>query len=139
MNSREGNSQLSSTSEYLVMIVTFSEIVKILKILMQRVIKGSFLDTPHQAEHTRCTISEQIVMESTNVVINDEQFIEDHSKVIQNIQDKPKEVEDVLPKEYGGRFDDQELQVLNDVVSKPTTPICERIQGQVETSTTPEP
>ena len=58
MNSREGNSQLSSTSEYLVMIVTFSEIVKILKILMQRVIKGSFLDTPHQAEHTGCTISE---------------------------------------------------------------------------------
>ena len=81
----------------------------------------------------------KIVMESANVVINDEKFIEDHSKVIQNIQDKPKEVEDVLPKEYGGRFDDQELQMLNDVVSEPTTPIRERIQGQVETSTTPEP
>ena len=46
------------------------------------------------------------VMKSANVVINDEQCIEDHSKVIQNIQDKPIEVEDVLRKEYGGRPDD---------------------------------
>ena len=68
-----------------------------------------------------------------------EQCIEDHSEVIQNIQDKPIEVEDVLPKEYDGRLDDQELQVLNDAVSEPTTPVRERIQEQVETSTTPKP
>ena len=58
MNFGLGKSQLSSTSKYLVVIVTFFEIVKILKSLMERVIRGSFLDTPHQVEHTGCTISE---------------------------------------------------------------------------------
>ena len=38
-----------------------------------------------------------------------------------------------------GKPDDQELQVLNDVVSEPTTPVHERIQEQAETSTTLEP
>ena len=32
-------------------------------------------------------------------------------------------------------LDDQELQILNDAVSKPTTPIRERIQEQGEGST----
>ena len=32
-------------------------------------------------------------------------------------------------------LDDQELQILNDAVSKPTTPIRERIQEQCEGST----
>ena len=61
-------------------------------------IRESFLDTPHQAEHTGCT--------SANLVINDEQCIEDHSKVIQSILDKSKEVEDALLEEYVGRPDD---------------------------------
>ena len=78
-------------------------------------------------------------MESTNVAINDEQCTKDNFEMIQSIQDKPTKVEDVLPKEYVGRPDDKELQVLSDVVSKPTTPIRERIQEQVEISTIPEP
>ena len=78
-------------------------------------------------------------MEFANVVINDGQCTKDHYEVIQKIQDKPTEVEDVLHKEYVGRTNDQELQVLNDVVSEPTTPVRERIQEQFETSTFPEP
>ena len=54
-----------NTSKYLVVSATYFEIMRILKSLMQRVIRGSFLDTPHQAEHTGCT--------SANLVINDEQ------------------------------------------------------------------
>lgn len=45
-------------------------------------------------------------MEYVNIVINDEQCTEDHSKVIQSIQDKPTKVEDALPKEYVSRLDD---------------------------------
>ena len=45
-------------------------------------------------------------MTSANLVINDEQCIEDHSKVIQSILDKSKEVEDALLEEYVGRPDD---------------------------------
>ena len=77
-------------------------------------------------------------MEFANVVINDEQCAEDHSEVIQSIQNKPTGVEDALPKEYVNRPDDQELQILNDVVSEPTTQVHERIQEQGETSTPPE-
>ena len=77
-------------------------------------------------------------MESANVVINDEQCAEDHSEVIQSIQDKPTEVEDALPKEYVSRPDDKEFQILKDAVSKPTTPVWERIQEQGETNTPPE-
>ena len=57
MNFREGKSQLLSTLEYLVVIATFFKIVRILKNLIQRVIRESFLDTPHQLEHIGCTIS----------------------------------------------------------------------------------
>ena len=54
MNFGDGKSQFSSTSEYLVVTATFFEIVRILK----RVIRESFLDTPHQAENTGYTILE---------------------------------------------------------------------------------
>ena len=77
-------------------------------------------------------------MEFANVVIKDEQCTKDHFEVIQSIQDKPIKVEDALPKEYVGRPDDQELQILNDAMSEPTTPIGERIQEEVETSTPPK-
>ena len=75
------------------------------------------------------------VMESANVVINDEKIIEDHSEVIQETQNNHTEVEDTLPKEYVSKVDDRELQILNDVVSKPTTSFGERIQEQGDGST----
>ena len=74
-------------------------------------------------------------MESTNVVINDEQSTEDHSKVFQGTQNYHTNSKDTLPKEYVSRPNDQELQILNDAVSKPTTPARERIQEQGEGST----
>ena len=74
-------------------------------------------------------------MESANVVINEEQSTEDHSEVFQGTQSCHTNSEDTLPKEYVSMPDDQELQILNDAVSKPTTPIRERIQEQGEGST----
>ena len=69
--------------------------------------KGIFLGYSTSSRAYRVyNLKTKTVMKSANVVINDEQCIEDHSKVIQNIQDKPIEVENVLPKEYGGRPDD---------------------------------
>ena len=67
-------------------------------------------------------------MESTNVAINDEQSTKDHSKVFQGTQNCHINSKDTLPKEYVSRPNDQELQILNDAVSKPTTPARERIQ-----------
>ena len=46
------------------------------------------------------------VMESANVVINDEKSTEDHSEVIQETQNNHTEVEDTLPKEYVSKVDD---------------------------------
>ena len=74
-------------------------------------------------------------MESTNVAINDEQSTKDHCEVFQRTQKCHIDSEDTLPKEYVCRPDDQELQILNDAVSKPTTPARERIQEQGEGST----
>ena len=54
--------------------------------------------------------------------------------MIQGAQDNPSEIEDTLPKEYESRPDDQELQILNDAVSEPTTFVRERIQEQDEGS-----
>ena len=102
--------------------------------------KGVIFGYPTSSREYRVyNLRTKTVMEFANVVINDGQCTKDHYEVIQKIQDKPTEVEDVLHKEYVGRPNDQELQVLNDVVSEPTTPVRERIQEQFETSTFPEP
>ena len=74
-------------------------------------------------------------MESTYVVINDEQSTKDHCEVFQRTQKCHIDSEDTLPKEYVCRPDDQELQILNNAVSEPITPIRERIQEQGEGST----
>ena len=74
-------------------------------------------------------------MELEKVVINDEQSIEDHSEVFQGIPNRHIDGEETLSKEYVSKPDDQELQILNDAVSKPTTPARERIQEQGEGST----
>jgi len=66
--------------------VTFFEMVRILRSLMLKVIKGSFLATLHHTDS-----------------------------------------EDTLPKEYVSKPDDQELQILNDTMSEPTTLVLERI------------
>ena len=66
------------------------------------------------------------IMESSNVVINDEVCSEDTAP----IQDKPMEVDNSLPVDYVGKHSDEELMMLNDAVSmpsslEPSTPIHE--------------
>ena len=65
------------------------------------------------------------MMESSNVVINDELSPKSHSKDTPLVQEKTMEVEDSLPEEYVGKHSDEELQLLNDAVSEPSTPIRE--------------
>ena len=62
------------------------------------------------------------MMESSNVVINDEVCSESQSENIAPIQDKPVEVNDLLPVDYIGKHSDEELMVLNDAVSVPSSP-----------------
>ena len=62
------------------------------------------------------------VMESSNVVINDEVCSKAHSKNTTPIQDKSMEVDDSVPIDYVGKHSDEELMVLNDVVSMPSSP-----------------
>ena len=57
-------------------------------------------------------------MESSNVVINDELCPESHSEDTPSVQEKTMEVEDSLPEEYVGKHSDEELQLLNDIVSE---------------------
>ena len=61
-------------------------------------------------------------MESSNVVINDEVCLESHSENTVPIQDKPMEVDDSLLVDYVGKHSDEELMVLNDAVSMPSSP-----------------
>ena len=82
-------------------------------------------------------------MESSNVVINDEVYLEAHSKNTAPVQDKLMEVDDSLPIDYGGKHSDEELMVLNDVVSvssspKPSTSVLETQQAQHEFSPSSE-
>ena len=52
--------------------------------------KGIFIGYSTSSKAYRVyNLKPKTVMESTNVVINDEQCIEDHYEVIQSIQDKP--------------------------------------------------
>ena len=80
----------------------------------------------------------KIVMESSNVVINDELCPESHSEDTPLIQEKTMEVEDSLPEEYVGEHSDEELQLLNDTVSEPSTPVHETQQEQCESSSSSE-
>ena len=69
-------------------------------------------------------------MKSSNVVINDELCPESHSKDTPPVQEKTIEVKDSLPEKYVGKHSNEELQLLNDAVSKPfvskpSTPVCE--------------
>ena len=62
------------------------------------------------------------VMKSSNVMINDEICSEAQSQNIAPIQDKLMENDDSLPIDYVGKHSDEELMVLNDVVSVPSSP-----------------
>ena len=69
-------------------------------------------------------------MESSNVVTNDEVCSEAHSEIIAPVQDKPMEVDDLLPVDYVGKHSDEELMVLNDAISvlsspEPSIPVYE--------------
>ena len=55
-------------------------------------------------------------------MINDEVCSEAQSENIASVQDKPVEVDDSLPVDYAGKHSDEELMVLNDAVSVPSSP-----------------
>ena len=72
----------------------------------------------------------KIVIESSNVVINDEVCPEAHSESTAPVQDKPTEVNDSLLVDYVGKHSDEELMVLNDAISvlsspEPSIPVYE--------------
>ena len=60
-------------------------------------------------------------MESSNVVINDEFCSEPHLENTPPVQEKTKEVEDSIPDDYVGKHSDEELLLLNDTVSIPSS------------------
>ena len=62
------------------------------------------------------------MMESSNVVINDEVCSEVQSENVTPVQDMPIENGDSLLVDYVCKHSDEELMVLNDVVSVPSSP-----------------
>ena len=83
------------------------------------------------------------MIESSNVVINDEVCSEAQSENIAPVQDKPVEVDDSLPVDYVGKHSDEELMVLNDAVyvlssPEPSTLVHETQQALHEFSPSPE-
>ena len=83
------------------------------------------------------------MMESSNVVINDEVCSEAQSENITPVQEKLVENDDSLPVDYVGKHSDEELMVLNDAVSvpsspEPSTPVHETQQALHEFSPLPE-
>ena len=78
-------------------------------------------------------------MKSSNVVINDELCSETYSENTPPVQGKIVEVDDPILDDYIGKHGDEELLLLNDVVSVPTssepsTPLHETQQEQSESS-----
>ena len=70
------------------------------------------------------------VVESSNVVINDELCSESHLENTSPIQEKTMEVDDSLLDDYVGKHSDEKLLLLNDTVSvpsssEPSTPVHE--------------
>ena len=83
------------------------------------------------------------VMKSSNVVINEEVCSEAQLENIAPVQDKPVEVDDSFLVNYVGKHSDEELMVLNDPVSvpsslKPSTPVHETQQALHEFSPSSE-
>ena len=61
------------------------------------------------------------VVESSNVVINDELCSESHLENTSPIQEKTMEVDDSLLDDYVGKHSDEKLLLLNDTVSVPSS------------------
>ena len=79
------------------------------------------------------------VMESSNMVINDELCSKPHLENTLPIQEKTMEVEDSIPDDYVGKHNDEELLLLNDtisvpLISEPSTSVHETQQEQREPS-----
>ena len=106
--------------------------------------KGYFLGYSSTSRAYRVyNLRTKIVMESSNVVINDELCSKSQSEDTSPGQEKTMEVDDPLPEDYVGKHSDEDLQLLNDVVSKsssskPSTPIRETQQEQSEPSSSSE-
>ncbi|XP_050290511.1 uncharacterized protein LOC126728770 [Quercus robur] len=102
--------------------------------------KGYFLGYSSTSRAYRVyNLRTKTVMESSNVVINDEVCLVAHSESTAPIQDKPMEVNDSLLVDYVGKHSDKDLMVLNDAVSvpsslEPSTPVHETQQAQHEFS-----
>ena len=72
----------------------------------------------------------KIVMESSNVVINDELCSKTHLENTHLVQEKIVEVNDSILDDYVGKHSDEELLLLNNTISvpsssKPSTPVHE--------------
>ena len=85
----------------------------------------------------------KIVMESSNVVINDELCSKTHLENTHLVQEKIVEVNDSILDDYVGKHSDEELLLLNDAVSipsssKPSIPVHETQQEQSEPSPSSE-
>ena len=98
--------------------------------------KGYFLGYSSTSRAYRVyNLRTKTVMESSNVVINDELCSEPHSKNTLSVQEKTMEVEDSIPDDYVRKHSDKELLLLNDTVlvpssSKPSTSVRETQQEQ---------
>ena len=102
--------------------------------------KGYFLEYSSTSRAYKVyNLRTKTVMESSNVVINDEVCPDAHSESTTPVQDKPMEVNDSLPDDYVGKHSDEELMVLNDAIfvpssPEPSTPVHETQQAQHEFS-----
>ena len=85
--------------------------------------KGYFLDYSSTNRAYRVyNLRTKIVMESSNVVINDEVCSEAQSENATPVQDMPVKNDDSLLVDYVCKHSDEELMVLNDAVSVPSSP-----------------
>ena len=102
--------------------------------------KGYFLGYSSTSRAYRVyNLRTKTIMESSNVVINDELSSESLSENSSPIQDRNMEVNDSLPANYVGKHSEEELLLFNDIVSipsssKPSTPVHETQQEQSELS-----
>ena len=102
--------------------------------------KGYFLGYSFTSRAYRVyNLRTQTVMESSNVVINDELSSESHLENSSLVQEKIMEVDDSLHADYVGKHSEEELLLLNDTISvpsssEPSTPVHETQQEQSELS-----
>ena len=102
--------------------------------------KGYFLGYSSTSRAYRVyNLRTKTIMESSNVVINDELCLETHSENTPPIQEKTVEIDDPIPEDYVRKHSVEELLLLNDVVSvpsssEPSTPVHETLQDQSEPS-----